>query len=221
MEDVIAMLQIVPRFFELPRRAGELQFERAVRGVIVRVARDHANPQLLQRRAEIRQRRARLHAERGPHGATRPPRPMLQRTHATEHENHQRAGAERFHVIAGSHGRSDRGHRPDRRRRGKASDRALGMDDRARTQKAHAGYDLRRDARDISVRVPVGRETNVTHGDGQVHEQRRANANQNVGPQTGGLAGNLPIEADRAAEQHRHQQLEQQFDVERREKCIH
>jgi hypothetical protein len=74
------------------------------------------------------------------------------------------------------------------------------MQDRAGAEEADAGDDLRGDARRIAVGTMVGCETDLRNIDRQLSEQRRADADQNVGPQPGGLSRELALHPDGPAE---------------------
>jgi hypothetical protein len=89
------------------------------------------------------------------------------------------------------------------------------VQDRARTEKPDAGDDLRRDAGGVAERPAVGGEADLRDVDRQMREQRRADADQDVGAQARGLAGDLPLEADRAPEDGGEEQLQQQDEPER------
>ena len=47
---------------------------------------------------------------------------------------------------------------------------------------------------------------------GDVHQQRCAEADEDVGPQAGGLAGELSFEADDPAEEHGERQLDEEVE---------
>ena len=66
-------------------------------------------------------------------------------------------------------------------------------------EEADAGDDLRRDARRVADAMAV----DEPDAGGDVHEQRGADADQDVRAQAGGLARELALEADDAAEERR------------------
>lgn len=84
------------------------------------------------------------------------------------------------------------------------------VEDRSSAEKTDAGNDLRSDARRVTIWTAVGCETDLRDVDRQMREKRRTDTDEYVRTETGGLPGNLTLEADRAAEQRREQQLEQQ-----------
>ena len=53
----------------------------------------------------------------------------------------------------------------------------------------------------VAVRAAVGREADPRDVHRELREQRRADADENVRAQAGGLSGDLALDADRAAEQ--------------------
>jgi hypothetical protein len=86
----------------------------------------------------------------------------------------------------------------------------MGVQNRPRAQEADPTHDLRRDPRRVAVWATVGREADLRDVDGQMCEQCRADADENVRAQSGRLAGDLALQPDRAAEDRREQQLEEQ-----------
>jgi hypothetical protein len=84
------------------------------------------------------------------------------------------------------------------------------LHDRARAEEADAGDDLRRDARRIADALTVHNADPRR----DVHEQRRADTDQNVGAEAGRLARQLSLEADDPAEQDGEQQLDQEIDAQ-------
>jgi len=75
------------------------------------------------------------------------------------------------------------------------------VQNRAGAQKANAGDDLRRNASRVTVGLARGAEPHLGDADRQLREQRRANADEDVGAQTSGLARELALEPHDAAKQ--------------------
>src|SRR6266700_117139 len=95
---------------------------------------------------------------------------------------------------------------PDRGRAREADHRAARVLDRARADEPHTGHDLRGDSRRVGV---PGR-----HRERELGVEHRADADEDVGPETSRLAAQLALEADGAAEQGRETQLEEQLQPE-------
>ena len=89
------------------------------------------------------------------------------------------------------------------------------MEDRPGTEKSNARHDLRGDARRVAVRPAVGREPDLGQVDRQMGEERGADTDENIGTQARRLAGELTLEADRAAENGGQRQLEKQHELQR------
>src|ERR1051326_8432434 len=84
------------------------------------------------------------------------------------------------------------------------------VEDRTSAEEADARDDLGRDACRVTVRMTGGVEADLRDADRQMGEQRGADTDEYVRTKAGGLPGDLTLEADRAAEQRREQELEQQ-----------
>src|SRR5919204_670973 len=65
-------------------------------------------------------------------------------------------------------------------------------------------------------RVADAHAVDVADADRQVHEDRRADADEDVRAQPGRLAGDLALQADRAAEEDGEEELEEQVEPQRR-----
>ena len=63
--------------------------------------------------------------------------------------------------------------------------------------------------------LTVGSESDPRDVDRQLREQRRADADQNVGAKAGGFSGQFALEADRAAEQRGEQKLAEHAESQR------
>jgi hypothetical protein len=134
----------------------------------------------------------------------------LNRTQPDENDHHQQRRPASFDVRARADRGSHRRHHPDRCRCRQPDDGTMGVQDRPRAEEADPTHDLRRDPRRVAVWPAVGREADLCDVDGQMCEQCRADADENVRAQSGRLAGDLALEPDRAAEDRREQQLEEQ-----------
>ena len=124
----------------------------------------------------------------------------------TQQRRERDAGRDECQVILATT-RSDPngGVDPHRRRRRQSLDAAVGPHDRAGAEKANAGDDLRRDATGIAERP--------RHLDRHEREQRRADGDEDVGPQPGILLPQLTLEAQRSPEERRGDQTPDQFEV--------
>jgi len=108
------------------------------------------------------------------------------------HRDHQCQEYRRAGTAVGAQpvGQSDRGGRPQRRRRRQAPNRWAFAQDRTRPEKTHAGDDLGGDP----CRIGSG------HLRSNEGEQCRTERDQNVGTKACGLGGELALQADHGAE---------------------
>ena len=83
---------------------------------------------------------------------------------------------------------AQRGEHPDHRRRGHANDQALPRQDHAAAEKADAAHDLGQHPRRVGLREPIDAPS--------VTKIARAQADQDAGPDAGGLAAELALDAD-------------------------
>src|SRR5436309_2249737 len=131
---------------------------------------------------------------------------QLDAPESLEYEQHQQRGAGRFPVECRAERDADRRHYPDRRRARQADDRTARVEDRAGADEADTGDDLGGHAR----RVGGPR----SHRDRQLRVEHRSDADQDVRPQAGRLAPELPLQADGPSEQRRETELEEQLQAE-------
>jgi hypothetical protein len=94
------------------------------------------------------------------------------------------------------------------------------MQNRAGAEKANAGNDLCRDARRVAVGTPVGREADFGDVNGEMREERRADADEYVCTEASRLARDLALDTDRAAENGREEEFEEQRKLQGLEPCI-
>src|SRR5690242_15345192 len=128
---------------------------------------------------------------------------------SVQHDHNQGRRLQGVDVRSGTYRDADGRDDPDSRRARQTGHGAAGMQNRARPDEPDAGGDLRGD----TGRVAVARTL-----EGQPHRHQReehgADANQDVRPETGRLARELPLQPDRAPEQHGECQLKQDIEME-------
>src|SRR5215203_1395710 len=209
-ENEVAAHQLPRRHVELAGGSSELELERPILGVVV-------HPLVLDHEAVGSQRflqRFGRGAEPGPdrcrHPAAQPSDVDLEAAQSGQHEGHQQPSPQTFDVEAPADGEADRCHHPDRRRRSESGDDPLALHDGAGAEKPHAAHHLGGDARRVTDSLALHHAD--AHGD--VHEQRGPEADEDVGPEAGGLPRELALEADDAAQEDRERQLDQEVEAQ-------
>src|SRR5688572_9636733 len=146
------------------------------------------------------------------HDTAKRQHPPLEPAERGQDERDEKRGCDRLGAMSGADRQPDRRDDPDRCRSRESDDFATRLHDRARAQKAYARYDLCGDARRIADATFTIRHPD---GNGQVHEERGPKADENVCPESGGLARELALDADDAAEQHGEGQAPKQVERKR------
>ena len=129
------------------------------------------------------------------------------RKRAERHEDESRRQKSR-RVVATADGKADARDDPEAGGRRQTRDRQPLLHDRARTQEADAGDDLRRKACRIGVRPALDALVDRRRDE---HDEARAKAHEHVRAKPRRLAARLPLVADDAAENARKRQPHEYF----------
>src|SRR6266550_2603219 len=145
-----------------------------------------------------------MHRQHAPRGLPRHQALDASESPQDDQDEQRRNGRFRVERRAQRHpdGRDD----PDRGRAREADHRTARVQDRARADEPHTGHDLCGDARRVGV--------SGGHRERELGVEHRADADEDVGPETGRLAAQLALETDGAAEQGRETQLAEQLQPE-------
>ena len=127
-----------------------------------------------------------------------------------EREQRERGRDHRSAVVPGARRHADRGNQPQRRGRREPADGESLADDRARAEEADAADDLRGDSRGIGTDDRAAVHEKLAEAVGRHdREERRADADDEMGPQARLALAQLPLEPDRAAEGARDDEAQQ------------
>src|SRR5450759_4453658 len=208
--DVLAPEQRRGRDLELPRRTRELELEGAVFRMIEDTLRFDVDAVSVEHCAYILGRHIHAGANGGARRASGASHPVLQAAESGEHEGDEEARLHSLDVESSAHRHPDRGDDPDRRRRGEPGDHSPRLHDGAGAEEANPADDLSRDAPRVADPPSIGDADPY----GDVHQQRGADADENIGAQASGFAGQLTLEADDPAEEDSEPELDEEVEAQ-------
>src|SRR5450759_1897264 len=208
--DVLAPEQRRGRDLELPRRTRELELEGAVFRMIEDTLRFDVDAVSVERRTYVLSRHIHAGANGGARRASGASHPVLQAAESGEHEGDEEARLHSLDVESSAHRHPDRGDDPDRRRRGEPGDHSPRLHDGAGAEEANPADDLSRDAPRVADPPSIGDADPY----GDVHQQRGADADENIGAQASGFAGQLTLEADDPAEEDSEPELDEEVEAQ-------
>src|SRR5512146_1151149 len=210
-EHVPAGHQPIGDSFELDRGPDQPQLEGAIVGVVVGVARDDGDSLRGQCFTQVGECRPRLGPQGVLHDAADASKPVLEPTEPREDERHEDARAHRFDVESRADRDTERRHHPDGGGRGEPGDHTAALHDRPRADEADARDDLRsQSSRVTDARRSVDHAYTYRH----VGEQRGANADEDVRPQSRRFGLDLALEPDRATEDDGEREFREEVEAE-------